>query len=234
MMRRWQKMMLMALGTLIAATAVSAYPNLNATTGLVGLPTATEVAPGTLVLAADGLFFDRTLVDGRVVYGVTDRIEVGGGVVVGNHTGILANAKYRLPFTPFGFTTAVGAAFASETDSRDGTQLYFVGTIPLASIAPSGTRIMGTLGVDYTNFDGDSGLRPFAGAQLFLGSRSELGAEYGVGTGSLGKPVSSIYWRQLLTPQWSGQVGFTNIDRFVGRDTHDVFVGLSYLYSTGK
>ena len=223
-MRIWLPFTISGL-LLAGAIAAIAYPNFNATTGLVGVPNANIVAPGAIDGAADLVFFDDTFVNVRGVIGLSPRLEGGIGGVIGHDSGVLLNLKYQFASRPAGFTTAFGTSFVSASDSGSGWQAYLVGT---QQLAPGG--IYGTLGVSFTNLDHASAIRPFVGAQWVLGGGTEVGGEFELESGSLGRSVSSLYLRHLFTPRLSGQIGFTNANGFVGNRNHDLFVGASLAF----
>ena len=68
------------------ATAASAYPNFNATTGIIAVPTAFTVGSGAFIGAADVLFADDLTLNARAIYGVTDRLELGASLTAGTDT----------------------------------------------------------------------------------------------------------------------------------------------------
>jgi hypothetical protein len=229
-MRR-QLLVGVATALLALANTVIAYPNLNATTGLIGVPTANVVAPKTLAGAADIVFFDDTVLNVRAIYGITDRFEGGVGVVMGDDSGLILNAKYLLPTTLAKFNWSAGLSYMTADDPGDGFQLYFVGTRAFPSAAPAGTRLLGTLGLSFTNMDDTSALRPFVGGQLLFNPQSELGVEFELEAGDFDESIFSLYYRRQFNSQWAGQIGFTNANGFVGKDDHSLFIGAAYSFA---
>jgi len=219
----------LAAALTLLSTAVFAYPNLSATTGLIGVPNANVVTPGDFVGAADLLFFDDTFVNARAVLGLSDRLEAGAGVVIGDDTGLLLNAKYQLPIRPAGFTWAAGASYQTADDSGNGYQLYFVGTRALP-ITTEANPLFGTIGLTFTDISDTSAIRPFVGAQLQLGN-GELGGEFEFESGDFDRSISSIYYRQSLSPRLAGQIGFTNANGFVADDDHHFFLGAALSFA---
>lgn len=220
----------MAAALMVWAVAASAYPNLSATTGLIGVPNGNVVPAGQLVGAADFIFFDDSLLNARVVYGLTPRFEGGAAVVLGDDTGVILNGKYQLPSTFFGFTSALGATFSTGSDSGDGWQIYLAGTRSLFGEAEGGSQLFGTVGVNFTDLEDATGIRPFFGAQWVLGGGMEIGGEFMLEAGDFNESISSLYLRHTFTPGFSGQVGFTNANGFAGQDDHDLFVGASFAF----
>lgn len=219
----------MAVALLASATAVFAYPNLNATTGLIGVPNAYVVPSGSLVGAADGLFFDDTLLNVRALWGLSNKLEAGVGGVFGNGSGLILNAKYRFAGTVSGFNVAAGAGYQSA-DVGNGFQVYAVGTAPIIN-PERGMRLLGSLGVNFTDMEDASAIRPFVGAELLLSPRTEIGGEFMLEAGDFDNSISSLYIRQRFTSRWAAQAGFTNANGFVGQDDHDFFVGAAYTLS---
>lgn len=225
----------MAAALMVLATAAFAYPNLSATTGLIGLPNANIAPAGSLVGAADVLFFDDSIVNARAVLGLSSRWEAGAGAVIGDDNGLILNAKYQLAPRPAGFTWATGLSYLTTDDSGNGFNFYFVGTRPFTQAAPEGTQLVGSLGVSLTDVDDASFIRPFVGGQLQFGPRSELGAEFQLEIEDISTSISSLYYRHTFSPNFAGQLGVTNANGFVGQDDHNFFVGASLGFAgTGR
>jgi hypothetical protein len=216
------------LAALTMTTAAWAYPNLNATSGILAVPTAVVVPAGDTQWAGDVLFQDDTTINGRVTYGLTDRLEVGAGVIIDGDTVVGLNAKYRLPGDIGGFTWAAGATLITGSDVDDGFQIYAAGTRPIPWGSASGMALLGTIGVNFTDIDTASAVRPFIGAQLQLGTGTEIGAEFVFETGDFNESISSLLLRHRFNDFISGQVGFTNAFGFTGTQDHDIFLGVAF------
>ena len=230
---------LMLAGTMMVlvalATITHAYPNLSATTGVVGTPTADTVGLNNVDWAADILFFDSTTGNGRVVYGLTDRLEVGGALILGEDTGFTIGAKYKLYTIPRSFSWAVGGAINGADHRQSGSQWYVVATKPISSRRVSGSSMQGSLGLNYTDTQAGNGIRPFLNVQLFFGTDTEISGEYQFKNGdAFGEAITSAVFRQRLSGRLTGEIGLTNADGFTGRDDTDVFAGVAYTFSTGK
>jgi len=222
--------------TLLALAAAGyAYPNLSATTGVVGTPTADVVGQKVTDWAADLLFFDTTTGNGRVIYGVTDRLEVGGALILGNDTGFDVGAKYKLYTIPRSFSWAVGGILEGANHERSGSQWYVVATKPISSRKVQGSEMQASLGLNYTDIDSGNGLRPFLNVQLFFGADTEISGEYQFKNGDkFGDAITSAVFRQRFSGRWTAEIGLTNATGFMGSDDTDVFAGISYAVSPGK
>lgn len=207
-----------------------AYPNLNATTGLLAVPTAGVVGAGDFVGAADVVFHNNSTVNGRVIYGLTDRLEVGVGVIAGEDTAIGVNAKFALPAQIAGFNPAIGITGISGDTIGDGTQVYLVGTRVLTASDIHTGRVIGTIGINFTDIDTASAFRPFVGAQLRVGARTEIDGEFILKTGDFNHPVHSIFIRHAMNDAWSMQTGFTNAVGFTGSSDNNFFLGTAYAW----
>lgn len=226
-MRKW---LLLGIAAALMAWATTgfAYPNLNATTGLIGVPNAHVVEAGQLVGAADLIFLDDTTFNIRAIYGLTERLEGGIALVSGSDDGVALNAKYQLPINPLGFTWATGLTYITADDAGSGFQLYFAGTKPLGT--PEGAALYGTLGLTFTDLEELTALRPFAGVQWLLAANTEVGAEFELEAGDFSESILSVYLRQRLGNNLSGQIGITNANGFAGTRDHDLFVGASLAF----
>jgi hypothetical protein len=212
------------------AAAGFAYPNVNATTGIFGVPNALTVPNGTLDGAADILFVDSTTVNARAVLGLTGRFEVGAGVTAGDNTGVGITGKYRLPILPQLGTVALGLSFADINDTGSGYQLFGVATKALTGATSTDMRLLGTLGVTFTNFEDRSGILPFVGAQLQLPQNFEIAGEFELEAGDFDESITSLLLRKQVTDRIGGEIGFTNATGFLGTSDHDLFLGLSYAF----
>lgn len=218
---------------MIWASTVFAYPNLNATTGLIGVPNSHIVAPGEITGAVDAVFFDDSFLNVRGVFGLTPQLEGGVAAILGDNSGVALNAKYQFGAKPAGFTWAFGATVIAADEPGDGWQAYIVGTQPLALGGTAGSQLYGTVGLNFTSLDHASAVRPFLGAQWLLAPRYEIGGELMFGSGDLDESISSLYLRHTFNPQLSGQIGFTNANGFIGRHDHDLFLGVAYTFKSG-
>lgn len=223
-----EKWCALAFAVMLALTSVAqAYPNLNATTGLVATPTADVVGRAGLTGAADVIFLDDTTFNVRGVLGVTEALELGAVGVTGVDDGFGVNAKYRLPTAIGGAAWAAGITFIAANDGADGTQFYLVGTRTL-SAASINAPLRGSLGLSFTDIDSESAFRPFVSAQLGISPAMELGAEFMLETEDLGDSIFSMVLRHRFNPRVIGQLGFTNASGFTGGHDHDFFLGASY------
>ena len=205
-----------------------AYPNFNATTGLLAVPTAGVVGAGEFVGAADVIFHDDSTVNGRVIYGLTNRLEIGAGFIAGEDTAIGINAKLALPGSIAGFNPAIGITCISGDAIGDGTQVYLVGTRVLTASDIHTGRVIGTIGINFTDIDTASAFRPFVGAQLRVGARTEIDGEFVLKTSDFSHPVHSIFIRHAMNDTWSMQTGFTNAVGFTGSSDNNFFLGTAY------
>lgn len=215
------------------AQTIGAYPNLNATTGILAVPTASMVGDGAFVGAADILFQNDTLINARAVYGVSDQFELGAGIIAGNDTAIGVTGKIGLAGLDIGgFSWAGGASLISGSDSLtgDGWQIFFTGTKPFGSGGVEGATLLGTVGIGFTDIDQASALRPFVGAQLRLSPRTEIDGEFVFETGDFDESILSLFIRHQMTDDFSVQAGITNATGFTGSEDHDLFVGGSWAF----
>ena len=163
-MRRFPRILL-AAAVLGLATAGLAYPNFNASTGIIGVPNALIQANGAFFGAADVIFFDDTTLNARAVLGLTNNLEVGAVLNLGENTAFGVSAKYRLPVVPTAGAWAVGVSFADTGDGGSGVQGFVVASRTLTG-GMTNLDLLGTLGATFTDFENASGFRPFVGAQL--------------------------------------------------------------------
>ncbi|MHB9131207.1 MAG: hypothetical protein ACYDBB_08980 [Armatimonadota bacterium] len=217
-----------AVACVMMGIQAQAYPNLNATTGLLAIPTASVVEYGDFIGAADMLFHDDTTINGRVIFGLTDRLEIGAGVIAGEDTAIGINAKYALPGNVAGFTPAIGLTVITGDAVDDGTQVYFVGTRAFTAKQQGAGSVIGTVGINFTNIDTASAFRPFAGAQFRIGNRTEIAGEYVLATGDFSRSIHSLFIRHSMNDRWSAQAGYTNAFGFTGSTDNNLFLGTAY------
>lgn len=216
------------LGLLALGSLAQAYPNVLATSGIVGVPTTQTVPRGVLVGAADVFFFDDASTAFRAVYGLGENFEVGAVLTAGEDETLGATIKYAFPAGVSGVRWALGASLLTADERDDGTQFFFLGSIPL-TITPNQTfSFSGTAGVNLTDVGDDSALRPFVGAQMFLGA-TEIAAEFEFEADDLGSDaVFSILARRNLGAGFSGQIGFSNAFGFGASGDNAIFLGASY------
>lgn len=215
---------------LLMAIPAHAYPNLNAATGLLAVPTASIVTAGNFVVGADVLSNDDATFNGRIIYGLTPQLEIGAGFVSGEDTATGVSAKLALAGTIAGFHPAIGISVINGNDNAisDGTQVYLVGSKVLSDTRHGAGTLIGTLGVNFTDIDTASAVRPFVGAQLRLGDRTELDGEYVLSTGNFNRSIHSIFVRHVLNETWTIQTGFTNAVGFTGSAHNNFFMGTAY------
>lgn len=224
-----QRMLMAVALALTLATVGFAYPNVNATTGIFGVPNALTAPSGTLDGAADILFFDTTTINARAVLGVTGNLEVGAGITGGDNTAIGITGKYRLPTTSSLGTLAIGLSFADVHHTGSGYQAFVVATRPIG--ATTGNRLLGTAGVTLTNFEHTSGILPFVGAQLQIPGNWEIDGEFELKTSHFSKSLSSILVRKQINDRIGAEAGFSNASGFLGAANHDFFVGATYAFN---
>lgn len=216
-------------------TAAFAYPNLQAATGIVGLPNA-YIAPTTPAVAADVLFFNSAAVNVRALTGIGNDFEVGVFSTIGTNTGLGVSAKYLTPIKWFRANWALGGNLVGGTEQESGGNLYFVATRPFGVNANCSSGFWGTIGLLYTSL-GTNTVSPFLGAQWAIARRTELDAEYGFQTVSDTNALASVALRYLFSPQFVGEIGFTNSNGFTTNghndndsNSHKFFLGGSYTF----
>lgn len=222
-----QSIPLIMLAMLLLGIAATAYPNLGATSGILAIPTAMVAPSGDSQWAADALFQNDTTLNGRIVYGMTGSIEVGAGAALDGDTQLGVNGKMRLGSLIGGFDWAVGATVVTGGNA-DGWQLYATGTREIPWGSAEETKVFGTIGVSFTDIDIASSVRPFVGAQLQLGTGTEIAGEFVFETGDFTDSISTLLVRQRFNDAISIQAGFTNAFGFVGSQDHDLFVGIAF------
>ena len=225
--------LLMAVAFVSMGMLAQAYPNLNASSGLLAVPTAEIVAPGNVVAAVDIVAHDDTSINGRVIVGVTPFLEIGAGVIAGEDTGVGLSAKLALPSTVLGFKPALGVSFING-DVGDGTQVFLVGTRSFSSQDMDTGRLTGTIGINFTDIKSASAVRPFVGAQLRVGSRTEIDGEFVLKTGDFSRSIHSLFIRHAIDDTWKLQTGFTNAVGFTGSSDTNFFVGTAYTWGAGR
>jgi hypothetical protein len=213
---------------LVATQAVHAYPNLNATTGIVAVPTANIVGQGAFIGAADVLFFDDTLVNARVVYGLSASSELGASLILGDDTAFGATGKFQLPGDIAGFTPAIGGSIITGSDIDDGFQVFIAGTRALAVDADAVPSAQWTLGANFTDIEDRSAFRPFIGAELFLGGNTSVASEFVLETGDFDDSIFSLVVRHDFPGNWSGEIGITNAAGLAQVEDHEFFAGVSF------
>lgn len=217
-----------ALSLAFASLGVFAYPNLNATTGILAVPTAETVSARTAIWAGDALFMHDTTLNARFIYGLTENLEVGAGVIAGADTAIGLTAKYHAPTKTAGYDWALGASVITGNQVGDGTQIFLSGTRPFGVKEENGTGLKGTIGLTFTDIDSASAFRPFVGAQLRLDTKTEVAGEFVLESGDFGNSIFSLLLRQQLNNRLTGQLGFTNAYGFTGAEDSSFFIGAAY------
>ena len=218
--------MLLAAAALALATASLAYPSFNGATGNVSTPNALIQADGAFFAAADVIFFDDAEVNARAVLGLTDNLEVGAVLTLGDNTGFGVSGKYRLPMTAADAAWALGLQFADSDESGSGFQAYIVASRTLTG-AGEGMDLLGTLGVTFTDFEDVSGVRPFVGAQLMLPQDFEILGEFALEAGDLGDSIFSFAVRKQFSPTLGGEIGITNARGFLADADSSFFLGIN-------
>lgn len=227
------------LGILAAAltfgSMAMAYPTFNAETGIVALPNALTAERSSVVGAADVLFDNEDTVKARILYGYTDRLEMGASLSVGIVDGVNVSTKYRITDGQGKFNMAAGGALTLANHDQTALDLYLVGTQAFSLGNASSNPLLGSFGLHFVNLNDDNTLRPFIGVQIPLGNYTQLAAEYQFKDGSIFiKPLTSVVLRQQLTPAWTGQVGVSNATGFGATGDTRLFVGAQYTFTAGN
>jgi len=176
---------------------------------------------------ADLLFQNDTTINGRITFGLAERLEVGAGVAIDGDTVLGLNGKYRLPGVIGGFNWAVGVTLITGSDVDDGFQIYAAGTRAIPWSGSGDNSLLGTIGVSFTDIDTSSAVRPFVGGQLQLGTGTEIAAEFVFETGDFDESITSLFLRHRFSDRLAGQIGFTNAFGFTGSQDHDIFIGFA-------
>jgi|GEM_PF-1071664 len=217
---------LTAMSLLGLTTIALAYPNFNATTGIIGVPNGLIQEQGALFGAADVVFLDNSLVNVRAVYGLTENLEVGAVLNLGDNTAFGVSGKYRLPVSPTAGMWALGLSFADTDEGGSGFQAFIAASRTLTGDTTD-MNLLGTLGATFTDFEDTSGFRPFIGAQLMLPNDFEIGAEIELESGDLGDSIISVVLRKQFSSTIGGEIGLTNASAFFGGPDHDFFLGIN-------
>jgi hypothetical protein len=250
----------LALALVAGSGAGLAYPTLGGPTGGAVLPDAMVVPPGQLDLAWDwtkinqaaGLeMYDITVMPLRVVYGAGSGAELWGAWTrIDNGESVDGwgfGAKYQFMREPKdSVNLAAGAGWNRLENSGEETvwNAYLVATKDLTPTGtegwawePEGTKILGSLGVLWMDFDefNESLFEPFV-ALDFIGARgTSLGLEYRFKDSSIDdKAVFSAVVRHPFTQNLSLQVGVTNgAIGGIGLEDMDLFAGICYRTGVG-
>jgi len=221
----------LSAAALLGLTSIAlAYPNFNATTGIVGVPNGLIQAEGAFFGAADIVFLDDTLVNARAVYGLTDNLEVGAVLNLGNNTAFGVSGKYRLPVSPSAGSWALGLSFADTDEGGSGFQAFIAASRSLTGNMTD-MNVLGTLGATFTDFDEASGFRPFVGAQLMLPNDFEIGGEFEIESDDFGDSIISVVLRKQFSPTMGAEIGLTNASAFFGGPDTDFFLGVNLAMS---
>jgi len=242
---------------LIFAGAVSAYPTLAGPSGNGVLPTAVVTPGGQFNLAAD-LYntsnSDADVKDSypiRVLYGINDSFEIGGGYNLLQAGGMDANtwninAKYQIMATEGSFGLALGARYArSDVKAADAilktTNVYLAGTVPLTQSETGSASVNATFGVNWENADGtvsgvsgsNSALRPFVSLDATFGNQLQLSGDYQIKNDDLdSKALYAITARYMFNDSFGGEIGYTNADvtGMSGVDDSHFFAGINLMF----
>lgn len=247
----------LAAALFAAAGIAYGYPSLLGPTGEVVVPTANVANLGSLQLAGtfyntedDTIVLDNTLI-ARGTFGLLPILEVGAAFWRADVDGesidtISANAKFKLPLSLIGGTTAVGAILANSDEPVGGdvttTYAYIVNTRGLLGI-PGGTQPFKlTLGANWTRFeDGESvdDIRGFAALQFDFMDTLSVAAEYQMESDDLGDadPLTSVVGRLGFSENWAVEGGVTNANPFTAgftaTDEHNLFLSLIFGWGGG-
>lgn len=206
-------------------TAALAYPNFNATTGIIGVPNALIQTNGSFFGAADVIFYNNTTLNARAVLGLTSNLEAGAVLDLDSGTAFGISAKYRVPMAATG-DWAVGLSFADTDEQGSGFQFFAVTSRTLTGTMTN-LDLLGTLGVTFTDFEHSTGVRPFIGAQLMLPQAFEIDGEFELESSDFGDSIFSMAVRKQFSPRYGGELGFTNASSFFGQKDHDLFLGIN-------
>jgi len=242
----------LAVVLLAAAGIAYGYPSLLGPTGQVATPTADTANLGALQLAGtfyntedDDLVLDNTLI-ARGTFGLLPILEAGAAFWRADVAGeeidtISANAKFRLPISLIGGTTAVGAILARTDvpigDELTTTYVYLANTRGLLGIPGGSTPFKLTLGANWTQIENGisvDDIRGFASLQFDLMETISIAAEYQMESEDLGDadPLTSIVGRVGLGENWAIEGGVTNADPFTAgftaTDEHNLFLSLIF------
>ncbi|MHB0935887.1 MAG: hypothetical protein ACYDCO_20285 [Armatimonadota bacterium] len=218
--------MLLAAAALALATAGLAYPNFNGSTGIIAVPNALIQADGAFFGAADVIFFDDAAINARAVLGLTDNLEVGAALILGDNTGFGVSGKFRLPVATGAGAWAVGLSFADTDEGGSGYQAFVVTSRTLTGAA-DGMDLLGSLGATFTDFENATGFRPFIGAQLMLPGAFEIDGEFELEAGDFTDSIFSLGVRRQFTSTLGGELGFTNARGFLGEGDASFFLGVN-------
>lgn len=219
--------MLLAAASLALATAGLAYPSFNAATGNVSTPNALIQADGAFFVAGDVIFFDDTELNMRAVLGLTNDLEVGAVLTLGDNTGFGVSGKYRLPMTAGDAAWAIGLQLADSEEGGSGFQLYIVASRTLTGDMEN-MDLLGSLGVTFTDFEDATGIRPFIGAQLMLPQDFEILGEFELEAGDFSDSILSFAIRKQFTPTFGAEIGITNARGFLADADSSFFLGVNF------
>jgi len=240
----------MVAALLAFACAAHAYPTLAGPTGLIQAPTAMVVAPGSFDLAVDydasknKETFENDSYPLRAQFGVGGGLEIGGGYDVSAFDGKgfwNVNAKYQLPYSFCGMTTAVGALYGEARDipvwgggttEIKATQVYFAGTNHFDCIIPLSV----TLGVNWTQLEENnkqSGVRAQIGVEAKVFQDLALVGDIQSSAKNM-NPYQKNLWsagaRYAFTPELKAEAGVTN-GLFNGMSSRaNFFVGMNLAF----
>ena len=245
-----KKVLVLSLVALvIAAGAVCAYPSLLGPTGGANLPVANVAAEGQWSVAVDYFNQSSDGVDAaipvRVLYGIGNNFEVGAMYTLQNTDGSDSldtwgiNGKFLTASVLGGFNWSVGGVYENISDiDLTAFQAYLVGTRVLVEGTETSPAIRGTVGLNWTKVDYDDGdtdaFRPFVNVDLGFKGGTNVTAEYQFKNSDIDDDaLASIVIRHPFTPNWSGQIGFTNGFRGIsGSDDFDLLIGVNYKMTT--
>lgn len=222
--------LLLALGSFAMA-----YPTLNAHTGLITLPNAYTADSGIYTVAADMMFAGEDTLKARVLYGLSERAEIGASFSTGVTEGVSISGKYQLtdPYSEFNLAGGGSVILADNSDTL--LDLFLVASRSFAVGSESGKKLLGTFGVHFINFHDDNTLRPFIGAQYPLGENTEIAAEYQFSKGNIfASPLASVVLRHGITPSLTGQVGFSNASGYGSTNESRLFIGAAYTFNKAR
>lgn len=258
-----------ALGALLLASLAQAGISLLGPTGGGQLPTAGTVGADNMSLFLGRVNEAEDFVDAEIgdvtavrsLYGINDRIELGGGFdfqslhLLGisaepteftNWNAATVNGKVVLPAKPVGFDLAAGFVFYRFSQSEENfSQLYLVGTKQFAGGDEGKMKIFGSVGASYNDYTAESTddttgysksfVRGFANVTAAW-PKFSLTAEYATKVDDEDDALTALTARYMINEQYSVEIGTTNgtAAGLMTTDDHNVFFGISSTFNTAS
>ena len=180
------------------------------------------------------MFDSKNTFKAQAIFGVSNRAELGAALSTGYSDGLNVSGKYRFTDAHANFNLAAGAAVTLANHNQTGVDVYLVGTEGI-TLTNEERKLLLSFGVHFISFESDNTMRPFIGAQLPLGSHTEVGAEYQIADGDLFKaPLTSVELRHRFSRIWAAQVGYSNATGFGSTHSYRPFIGAQYTFTQAK